>query len=289
MDGTFGLVCQSKWSSVMCDYHSLAKQYLLEWSLKLSCSENNSRVVERHNQWNTSMEDQSFACCSTKSTWRHNHHATITVMSSHPLVWPNHLYKSYPVIFVLYTLVLRSSVEGGPSSRLQVEVCGEECGRPAFRMCIMNSLPNAHAHLLVVIMSVIVLEPDPSSWSGSKTIYTYAHFCVWICACAGCFPHDVKVILPMFTLPYICRKTTAQLRAFDIDFKAKINEARQTLRKVCCTWANLCLGIVGTEYWPMQMAMEFWFVWRFYLERNEQKAGISTQLYISTLAFTPLP
>ena len=206
MDGTFGLVCQSKWSSVMCDYHSLAKQYLLEWSLKLSCSENNSRVVERHNQWNTSMEDQSFACCSTKSTWRHNHHATITVMSSHPLVWPNHLYKSYPVIFVLYTLVLRSSVEGGPSSRLQVEVCGEECGRPAFRMCIMNSLPNAHAHLLVVIMSVIVSEPDPSSWSGSKTIYTYAHFCVWICACAGCFPHDVKVILPMFTLPYIPTK-----------------------------------------------------------------------------------
>jgi len=66
MDGTFGLVCQSKWSSVMCDYNSLAKQYLLEWSLKLACSENNSRVVERHNQWNTSshcqcMEDQSFA------------------------------------------------------------------------------------------------------------------------------------------------------------------------------------------------------------------------------------
>jgi len=143
MDGTFGLVCQSKWSSVMCDYSSLAKQYLLEWSLKLACSENNSRVVESHNQWNTSshcqcMEDQSFACCGTKSTWRHNHHATITVMSSHALVWPNHLYKFYPVIFVLYTLVLRSSVEGGPSSGPWVEVCGEECGRPTIRMCMQH-------------------------------------------------------------------------------------------------------------------------------------------------------
>jgi len=29
-----------------------------------------------------------------------------------------------------------------------------------------------------------------------------------------------------------CRKTTAQLQAFDMDFKAKINEARQRLRKL---------------------------------------------------------